>query len=149
MRKGNSDVSKFYITTDGYFTNRSDIKKKRIVAVLEQRKSDGAVAVVKVYSKEGKEQKIGKTFIPGLTLQPHDHPSLSKESIVGRQVVFGRKSRNTIRAIYPDDFNDTTDSLSKKELKIIRKAVHNDTKQHRASYKHKKKRWKKHFNTNE
>ena len=144
MKKSN--VTKVYITTDGYFTDRSDIKKRRVVAVLEQRNSDGAVAVVKVFSKEGKEANIGKTFIPGLTLLPQDHSTLTQESIVGRQVQFGVKHADkTYTPIFLSDMVATEDRLTRSELRRIRKEVHNDTRQHRKTYKDKKKKWQKSF----
>ena len=141
-----SDVTKIYITTDGFFTNRSDIKKKRVVAVVEQRKSDGAIAIVKVYSKDGKEAKIGKTFIPGLVLQPAEHPALTEESIVGRKVHFGvKKQDKTYSPIYPSDLIPTDDKLSPIELQQVRREVHNDTNQHRKTYKTTRKKWYGHF----
>ena len=47
-KKTKSDVRKIYKTTDSFFTGRSDIDKTRRVAAVEQRKDDGALAVVKI-----------------------------------------------------------------------------------------------------
>lgn len=141
-----SAVRRIYVTTDGYFTSRSDIKKKRNIAVLEQRTDDGAIAVVKIYSKNGKEQKIGKTFIPGLTLSPDKHSALTEDSIVGREVIMGvKQSDKTYRPIYPTDFVSTSDTLTRKELKKVRKEAHNDTPEHKETFTEKLKRWFKHF----
>ena len=145
-----SIVGKILKTTDGYFNGRADIKKPRTVAVVEQRKDDKAVAVVKIYSKEGKEEKIGKTFIPDLVLKPEEHPALREESVVGRQVHFGVKRTDESgkafhQPILSNDLQATDDSLTKKELKQVRKEVHNTEPKHRKSYKKKKKSWKKHF----
>ena len=74
-----SDIGKIMKTTDGYFNNRQDIKKERNVAVVAQRKDDGAVAVVKIRSeKEGRQN----TSIKGVTLTPKKHPTLTENSLV-------------------------------------------------------------------
>ncbi len=146
-KKKESAVKKIYVTTDGYFNNRSDIKKSRLIAVIEQRKDDGALAVVKIYSEDGKEQKIGKTFIPGLVLTPENHPALTQNSIIGRQVTIGVKRINQDKPIclYPDDFCETGDALTNKEYKKVKKEVHNDDPKHRKTFKEKIKKWLKHF----
>jgi hypothetical protein len=133
---------KIYKTTDGFFNNKERIKKKRRVAVIDQRKDDGAVAVVKIYSKKDKE---GKAYIQNLTLYPQDHSSLTEESIVGSQVILGIRTDNKFKALYTTDFTQTDDELTKKELKAVNKGVHNDNKAHRATYNKKMHKWKKHF----
>jgi len=55
--KKESDKRKIYKTTDGYFTGDEKIKKPRRVAVVEQSKDDGALAVCKIYSKKDKAEK--------------------------------------------------------------------------------------------
>lgn len=147
VRKGKkkSAVKKIFKTTDGYLNGYPRIKKPRNVAAVEQRKKDGAVALVKIYSKEGKEEKIGKTFIPDLELNPEEHSALTKTSIVGRQVIVGIKDGDTFRPIYTADLTNTDDKLTSNELRKIRKAVHNDTKQHRKTHKKKMRRWRKGF----
>lgn len=143
----NSVVGKIFKTTDGFFGKRTDIKKPRNVAVVEQRKDDGAVAVVKVHSKSGKEEKIGKTFIPNLVLKPEEHPALTKESIVNRQVIVGvsRNGATKPRSIFPEDFQGTGDALTSEELKKVQEEVHNDEPQHRETYRKKMEKWRKHF----
>ena len=140
-----SAVKKIYKTTDGFFNNKPTIKKPRNVAAIKQRKKDGAVAVVKIHSEEGKEEKIGKNYIPNLVLTPEQHSALTKRSIVGRQVIIGVKDGDTFRPILTRELTETNDKLTRKELKTIRKAVHNDTKQHRKTYKKKLKKWRKGF----
>ena len=60
-KKHKSAVRKIYKTTDGYLSGRADIKKPRRVAVIHQRKDDGALAVVKIFSKkEQARQKLSQ-----------------------------------------------------------------------------------------
>lgn len=142
-----SVVGEIFKTTDGFFGKRTDIKKARNVAVVGQRDDDGAVAVAKISKKRGKENKIGKTFIPDLVLKPEDHPALTEESIVNRQVIVGvsREGAAKPRSIFPDDMQSTGDSLTKKELQKVQEEVHNDDPKHRESYKKKMEKWRKHF----
>ena len=138
-RKG--DVRKIYKTTDGYFTQNPKIKKKRRVAVIDQRKKDGALAVTKIYSKEGKS---GKAYIDKPVLKPEKHSSLTQDSIVGRQVIIGTKNKEKeFQTIQARDLEPTDDKLTKKEHRSIKKAVHNDTKEHRKTYKEKMRKWHK------
>ena len=141
--KKGSDVGKIFITTDGYFNNKPKIKKPRRVIAVKQRKDDGAVGVTKIYSKK---EKTGNAYITGLTLTCNDHKSLKEDSIVGTQVIFGvKQSDGSFKAIHSRNFKPTDDKLTKKELKTVQKEVHNDTKQHRKTYKNKVRRWKRHF----
>ena len=148
-RKRKKAVGKIYKTTDGFFNKKDHIKKDRRVAVIDQRKDDGAVAVVKIYKKAGKEKKFkeGKTYIPDLVLSPQEHKSLEEDSIVGREVFFGKKGKTDPKpqAIFPMDLEETGDKLKLKEYRKIKAEVHNDTPQFRKTYKTKKKRWHKHF----
>ena len=141
----NSAVGKIYKTTDGFFNNKPLIKKPRNVAAIDQRKMDGAVAVVKVYSKEGKEEKIGKDYIPDLVLTPEQHSALTKRSIVGRQVIIGIREGNTFKPILKRELTATDDKLTRKELRKIRKEVNNSEPKHRKTHKRKMKRWRKGF----
>ena len=88
-KKPKSAVRKIYKTTDGYLSGRADIKKPRRVAVIDQRKDDGALAVVKIYSQKDKQ---GKAFLKRPVLKPKKHPSLSEPSIVGKKVIVQRFS---------------------------------------------------------
>lgn len=138
-------VRKIFKTTDGYLGGKPKIKKPRNVAAIKQRKADGAVAVVKISSKNGKEEKIGKTFIPKVELQPEKHTALTESSVVSRQVIIGIKSGDAFTPIFTRDLTETNDKLTRKELRAIRKGVHNDIKQHRKTYKKKIKKWRKGF----
>lgn len=142
-------TGRIYKTTDGYLSGRSDIKKPRNIAAIEQRKDDGALAVVKVYSRKGKEQKLkeGKNYIPKLVLKPKKHAALKKDSIVGRQVIVGVKQGNgkPPKSIFPGDLEKTQDKLTKKELKKIQAEVQNDNPKNRAHHEAKMKKWRKHF----
>ena len=142
-KKKQSDIGKIYKTTDGYFTKNSKQKKPRNVAVVEQRKDDGALAVCKIYSQEGKS---GKSYIGDLILKPENHPSLKENSLVGRQILIGRKDREgNYTAIFSRDFTETSDKLTKKERKHIRKNAGGETRQNKKTNKKKIKKWKKHF----
>lgn len=136
-KKTKSDVRKIYKTTDGFFTGRSDIDKTRRVAAVEQRKDDGALAVVKVYSKKGKD---GKAYIDKLVLLPDEHSSLTEESIVGTKLYVGVKEKTKagerFKPIFRGDLTETDDALTKKEHKAVKRGIRN---------KKTVKRWKKHF----
>lgn len=132
-----------YKTTDGFLGGKPHIKKPRTVAATEQRKADGAIAVVKISSKEGKEEKIGKDFIPDLELNPQDHTALTETSIVSRQVIFGVKDGDKFKPLYTSDLTETGDKLTEQELKKINKEVHNTLKKHRKTYEKKKQKWKR------
>ena len=140
-KKQKKAVKQIYSTTDGFLGNKPQIKKPRKVAAIEQRPSDGAVALVKISSKDGKEAKIGKDFIPNLELTPAAHTSLTKTSIVSRQVIFGIKDGDTFKPIHIRDLSETGDKLTRKELRKIRKEVQNYKKQHRKTYKKKRRKW--------
>lgn len=147
-RKGKRAVGKIYKTTDGFIGGKPQIKKPRNVAVISQRKDDNAVAVVKIYSKKGKEekQKEGKTYIPDLILSPKKHKSLTEDSIVGREVFFGAKNQDKQYYYFREnDFEATNDKLTKSELNSIKKGVHNDSSQHRKTYERKLNNWQEHF----
>lgn len=136
-------VRKIYKTTDGYFTDNSKIKKNRRVAVVEQRKDDGALAVAKIYKKEGKS---GTLHLEKPVLKPKKHPSLTEDSLVGSQVFFGRKGKDKqYKIIESRDLEDTGDKLTRKEHKLVMKNVHNDTPKHRATYEATAKKWRNHF----
>lgn len=137
------DKGKIYKTTDGFF-NGKKVKKPRRVAVVHQRKDDGAVAVVKIYGKKNKDT-TAKQYVQNLVLDPEDHSSLTEPSLVGSRVLVGRKEEGEQRAIYPEQFNETDDKLTKKEKRTIKKGVEKSTPQHHKTYKNTIKKWKKHF----
>ena len=127
-------------------SGKQSVQKPRRVAVIEQRKSDGAVTVAKIFKLKGKENKIGKTFIPGVILKPESHTSFTENSVVGRETIMGVKQSNgSFKAIYTSDLTSTNDRLTRKELKKVRRGVHNDQCKHRKAYKRKLRKWKKSF----
>ena len=135
--KKSSDVKKIYKTTDGMFTGRPDIDKPRRVATVAQRKDDGALAVVKIYSKKDRN---GKAYIDKLVLKPEEHTSLTEESIVGSKVLVGvkvkTKNGEEFKPLFRGDLVDTGDRLTTKEHKAVKKGVRN---------KGTVKKWRKHF----
>lgn len=138
-------VKKIYATTDGYFNNKPRQKKPRYVAVVDQR-DDGAVAVVKIYSKGDKEQKGTNAYIKDLTLSPNEHTVLKEDSIVGNQFIIGVKQTDgSFKPIHTRDFNATNDKLTTQEHKKIKENVQNDTIQHRSTHKRKMEKWHSHF----
>lgn len=141
-KKTKSSVRKIYKTTDGYLSGRADIKKPRRVAVIDQRKDDGALAVVKIYSKKGKQ---GKNFLKKPVLKPKKHPSLSEPSIVGKQVHIGVKDGNTFKPIQERDLKPTGDKLTFWEKLLILFGVRGKTKAHKKTHKAKMKKWRNHF----
>lgn len=140
--KKKPDVKKIYKTTDGYFTGNKEITKPRRVAVIDQRKDDGALSVVKIYSKKNKQ---GKMYMEGVTLSPQKHNSLTEASIVGNQVHIGVKNGKNYLPIYSRDFTESQDRLTKKEHRTIKRKAGGKNRKNRKTTKKKLKKWKKHF----
>lgn len=141
-KKPKSAVRKIYKTTDGYLSGRADIKKPRRVAVIDQRKDDGALAVVKIYSKKDKQ---GKAFLKRPVLKPKKHPSLSEPSIVGKKVHIGSKNGTTYKSIVERDLKPTGDKLTFWERLLILFGVRGKTKEQKKAHRTKMKKWRKHF----
>lgn len=142
LKRKKPDIGRIYKTTDGFLANNPANRKSRNIAVVDQRTDDQAVAVVKIYSKKGKD---GKNCIRKVVLKPSDHTVLTEDSIVGQRVIIGRKKDNKLYALYPSEFSDTTDKLSKDEYSQIRKGIGGPTKKNQKSTKKKLRRWHKHF----
>ena len=137
-----SDVGKIMKTTDGYFNNRQDIKKERNVAVVAQRKDDGAVAVVKIRSeKEGRQN----TSINGLTLKPKKHPALTENSLVEKNLRVSRTVNGKKKILKPSEMKETGDKLTRRERRKIMHGLKGPTKQNKAKTTQKIKSWRKHF----
>ena len=99
---------------------------------------------MKISKLRGKEKKIGKIFIPGVILKPKKHPSLTENSIVGRETVMGVKQPDgNFKPLRTRDMQSTNDKLTILELIKIRLGVHNDQHKHRKAYKRKLRKWKK------
>lgn len=141
--KRKSDVGKIYKTTDGYFTQNSKQRKPRNVVVYDQRKDDGALAVSKIYSKDGKS---GSAYVEGFTLSATDHPALTEESIVGNQVHIASKDKQgKYKPIFKGDLVDTGDQLTKKERRTLKRKGGGAEKKHKKTTKRTLKKWRKHF----
>lgn len=141
--KPKSDVRKIYKTTDGYFTRSDKNTKPRRVAVVKQRKDDGAMAVVKIYSKK---DKSGKAYVEKLVLKPENHSSLTEDSIVGRRVYVGTKNKSgEYTPIFKGDLQETDDKLTRREHCIVMRQAGGETKQNRKTLKKTLGAWKKHF----
>ena len=144
-RKG--DIRKIYKTTDGFFTQNPNIKKQRRVAAISQR-DDGAVAVVKIYKKEGKDPKNPR-FVQDFTLTPKKHKSLDQDSLVDANVHIGRSQKidgkKKYSPIMPYELSPTKDRLTKKEYQTIMEGLGGGVEQHKKTNKDKLKNWKNHF----
>ena len=136
-----SDVRKIYKTTDGYFTSNFKIKKPRRVAVLYQR-DDGAVILVRIHSKKGKDLK---NFVPNFTLKSKKHKSLSEDSIVYNKLIFGRKVNGKFEKIHPNDFIYLDDKLSYSELFKLRRKINSNKFKHKISKYKLIRKWNNHF----
>lgn len=141
-----SDVKKIYKTTDGYFNGRSDIKKPRNVAVVAQREDDGALAVVKIYSKKGKKRK---SYIKRLVLKPKKHSALTEKSLVGKQVFIGVKTKTAkgevYKPIFKGDMIATDDKLTDREIKKVKRGAGGTSKKNKQTLKNKLEKWLNHF----
>lgn len=141
--KPKSDVRKIYKTTDGHLAGNERSKKPRRVAVVKQRKDDGAMAVVKIYSKK---DKSGKAYVEKLVLKPENHSSLTEDSIVGRRVYVGTKNKSgEYTPIFKGDLQETDDKLTRREHCIVMRQAGGATKQNRKTLKKTLGAWKKHF----
>lgn len=141
-----TDKRKIYKTTDGYLESKPHIKKPRHVAVVEQRK-DKAVGVVKIFSKDGKNQN---TKVKNLTLKPKkNRQSITEESVVENKLLIGRKVRKndttTYEVFYPQNFYETGDKLTFFEYLKLKLNLQNNNKKQKKAHKEKIKKWKRHF----
>ena len=141
-----SAVRKIYKTTDGYFTNNPSSKKPRRVAVIKQRKDDGALVVCKIFKAKGKNQESSR-FVQKLTLSPKKHKSLTEDSIVESVPRMGVKDKrkNEFKIIQTRDFEPTGDKLTKKEHQAIINGLGGGNKKFEATHKESIKRWENHF----
>lgn len=138
-----SDVRKIYKTTDGYFTQDAKNKKPRSVAVIKQRKDDGAIAVCKIHSKEGKDEK---RKVQGLVLSPKKHKSLKVDSVVSSNPIVATKGKDgKFKAIHARDFEPTKDKLNKKEHRHIMENLGGGIEKHKATNAKLLKDWENHF----
>lgn len=134
-------------TTDGFFANDSTNKKTRPIVVFDKRKDDGALAVSKIHSKDGKDIK---NIIDNFNLQPQNHSALTKTSVIEKRVIFGVKTKDennktTFKPIYGSDLTKTSDKLTRSERHRYKANAGGSTKQNKQTLKSTTKKWKKHF----
>lgn len=138
-----SDERKIYKTTDGYFTQNPTNRKPRHIAVIKQRKDDGALAVCKIHSKEGKSDK---RKVQGLTLSPKKHKSLKEDSVVSSNVIVATKNKEgKFKPIYKGDFQSTKDKLTKKEHQHIMNNLGGGIEKHKKTSEDLLQNWENHF----
>lgn len=140
------EVGKIYKTTDGYLSNNPANKKKRNVVVVEQRKKDGAVAVSKIRSKKGNNEK---NYVDGLTLLPTEHKGITKPSVVETRVIFGVKRGGKHTPIFASDIEKTRDRLTKKEMRKLNKQKGGKSTQNRRTFRKTRKKWRNGFTKKE
>ena len=140
-----SDIGKIYKTTEGFLRGNKRNKEVRRIVVIDQR-DDTAIAYSKIYSLEGKEDKLdeGKDFVKDLILKPEDHSSLTEDSIIGNNFKINRNKCGTPVTIYPDELEETNDKVTSEELKTINDSIIKKNK-YKKSRKSKIKKWKNHF----
>ena len=138
------DVKQIYKTTDGYLSGNARNKKPRHVVVVDQRVDDGALAVSKIHSKEGKK---GDWHIKHLTLKPKKHESLTKPSAVEHRVIVGVKEPGTKRykPIKSRDMQKTNDRVTNCEYKRIKRGLGGKTRANRTTAKNTLAKWHNHF----
>lgn len=141
-KKKQNNVRKIYKTTDGFFTSKQQYKKPRRVAVIYQRKDDGALALVKIYSKNGKNLN-SKAYIKNFTLSPEKHSSLTTDSIVDSRYIIGRYDKGKYSIIIDNDLSPTNDELTRSEHRKIKRKIGN--KDNHKTQVRKLNKWKKHF----
>lgn len=95
------DVGKIYTTTDGYFADNPTNKKKRHVLVIDQRRSDGAIAVSKLHSKKSNQKNCLKKPI----LSAKKHEAIAVDTVIEKRVIHGVKRKDKYTAIYTRDMN--------------------------------------------
>lgn len=141
--KRKSDVRKIYKTTDGYFTQNPSNRKPRSVAVIKQRKDDGALAVCKIHSKDGKNEK---RKVQGLTLSPKKHKSLKVDSVVSSNPIVATKDKaGKFKPIFKGDLSSTGDKLTKKEHRRIMKNLGGGVEKHKKTSNELLQNWDNHF----
>lgn len=137
---------KIYKTTDGYLDNRPRNKKPRHVVVVDER-DDGAIAVSKIHSLEGKNTTSG---VKNLILKPKKNRlTITEESFVENKVYISRKIKEedkiNYQLFYPRNFRETNDKLSLLEFAKLKHNLQNDNQHQKKAYKSKMKKWKNHF----
>ena len=143
IRKKPHNVRQIYKTIDGFSNGRTDITKPRRVVVVAQRRMDNAVVLAKIYSAK---DKSGVAFVEGLTLLPEEHSSLKEPSYVGRKPFWGMKPKNgQYKPFYVRDFEPTSDMLTRREYRIVKRQLGGPTKKNQKTAKRTTRRWRHGF----
>lgn len=140
MRKKNYK-GKILKTSDGYLRGSILKYKNRLIVVINQRK-DGAIAVSKIHSIEGKNSK---DLLDKVVLKPSKHKSLTKDSSIETHVIWGRKVNEKYVPFNIDNFLDTKDRLSNFELLKLELNRKTKNRKNYKTYKRTKKKWNNHF----
>lgn len=140
-KKKKNYTNKILQSSDGFIAGLDKKIKPRKVLVVSQR-DDDALAISKLYSKKGKNTK---NIINKVILSPKNHSSLTKKTVVGKRVHYGRKINGNYVPFYMSDFNDTNDRITKLEKSSINKYKRkNDLKDYKQTKKALNK-WKNRF----
>ena len=96
------------------------------------------------------EIKIIKAYISRHNIKPENHCSLTEDSIVESRVYIGVKEKTPegkiiYKPIFGRDMSGTRDSLTKRELKKIKKEAGGAIGKNRKTLKTTLKKWRKHF----
>lgn len=116
-KKKKNYTNKILQSSDGFIGGKDKKIKPRKVLVIYQR-DDDALAISKLYSKNGKKNR---NIISSIILSPKNHSSLTKKTVVGKRVYYGRKINGDYMPFYMSDFNDTNDRITKLEKSSIKK----------------------------
>ena len=116
------------------------------MAVVDQRKDDGALALVKIHSEEGKKPNV---YIEGVVLTTSEHSALKEVSIIENRVYYGIKRKENGQVvripIYKGDLTATDDRLTDSELEKVNKGIQGKTTEKQEKHKAKMQKWHNHF----
>lgn len=114
-KNNKTTIGKIYKVTDGYFSFSKTSKKPRRVIVVDERR-DGALAVVKLYSKENKNPEH---YLAAPILSTNNHKSLTKDTILDRNIKISRRKNKKIKLIKENNLKSLNDKLSFNEMKTM------------------------------
>lgn len=88
MKKKNKNyTNKILQSSDGFIGGKDKKIKPRKVLVIYQR-DDDALAISKLYSKNGKKNR---NIISSIILSPKKHTSLTKKLLLAKEYIMGEK----------------------------------------------------------
>lgn len=118
------------------------IRKKRHVVVVDQRRSDGAVAVSKLHAKDGKTKT---QHMHKVELKSKRYSALSKDSFVERRVIHGVKRNGQHQPIYTRDFQRTKSRVSLFDFIKLKLGAGGNTKRSKSIYHKTRRKWHNNF----